>query len=245
MRVTNALAIRIFKLGLEAKKKHKQTSITELQFREYMNMINVLNTVGRDESEICGYLLDRFLIPTKFDELVLPIEISYSGDKNGNNVMSTKYNTYNPAVAGFVPTVEFTTMLENNGVVLDKKETYAEVLKKGKPKFQELEANGEKFRVWLTPDEFNTLGSLILATFRASTDEDKFSKVGDYKDFGSLEDYGDRLTTSDALVRRTTTDYCPIDASFDLYRSNQYTYEKEEMFVDWFKAVCDNIISSK
>lgn len=241
MRVTNKLATRMFKLGLTAKKKHKAPSLTEVEFKEYMNMVNILNTIGRDENEICGYEISKYEIPTKMSDLVLPIELSWSGDKDGNNILSPKYHTYNPASAGFVDTNKFMKLMNSMDITLSEEEPFAEVLKVSKPKFQELDG----FRLWLTPDEFYTLGSLILATFRASTDENAFESVDTYKDFESIENYKDRITTSDTLVRMVSTDFCPVDVTFDLYRRNKYTYDKEETFIDWFKAVCDTIITGK
>lgn len=237
MRVTNEQSRRIYKAALVAKKKHKAPSLTEKEFNEYNNMVNVLNTIGRDESEICGFNLDRYKTPTVLGDMITPTEISWSGDKDGNDILSEEYKTYNPWDAGYVERKVWEETLTK--CKMDEETNFVDMVKEGKPRLQHV----GKFRVWLTPDEFNTLGSLILGTFKASTADDKFTTIDTYKDFGSMETYKDRLTGFEDKVRRTTTDFFPIDTNFNLYRDNQYLYDKEETLVDWYKSVCDIIIS--
>lgn len=247
MRVTESICKKLYKVGIQGKKKHRGPSLTELEFKEYMNMINVLNTVKRDETMICGFNLDRFKFPKKLEELMLPVEISYSGDSKGNNFMSGNYTTYNPAAAGFVDTLEFTKLLQEAGYeVGEKGKTYAEILKQGTPDFKEMKiGEKEEFRLWLTPQEFYSLGEQFLANFKANTEDDKFVKVDSYKTYGSLSTYGDRFTTSESKVRRTTSDYVPVMATVDLYNTKQYNYDLEDMVEDWFIALCDIIVKEK
>lgn len=238
MRVTKKLAMRIYNAVLTAKKKHKAVSLECTEFEEWCNMVNVLNMVGRDQTSILGYMLDKYNMPSKFEDMILPIEISFSGDKYGTNIMSTEYAEYSPVKGGFITEEEWKTAVEEAG---HKGLEFKNVVKQASPVIEKV----GNFRLWLTPDEFNTLGSLILSTFKGSTAEDQFTSVDSYKTFGSVETYGDRLTTSSELVRRTTTDYYPIDSSFDLYVKSQYRDDKEDMVIEWTKSVADAITSSK
>lgn len=237
MRVTYEESNRMYKAGLNAKKKHKAPSLTKEQFGEYNNMVNVLNTIGRDQSEICGFNTDRYQVPTVLGDMMLPIEISFTGDKYGNNVLSQDYKKYSAVEAGYVTKQAWEDALVKAGYAKDA--NLVDMVTDGKPKVKEV--NG--FRVWLTPDDFNELGSLILGTFKASTAEDKFTTVDTYKDFGSMEEYHERMTSDKFKVRKATTDYFPIDAAFDIYVKSQYLYDKEDMLIEWFKSICDTIIS--
>lgn len=247
MRVTESICNKLYKVGIQGKKKHRGPSMTELEFKEFMNMINVLNTIKRDETMICGFNIDRFKFPKKLEELILPVEISYSGDQHGNNFMSEKYSSYNPAAAGFVDVTEFTKLLQEAGHNIGAKgKTYAEIIKQGTPDFKEIKiGEKEEFRLWLTPQEFYSLGEQFLANFKADTSDDKFDTVDSYKTYGNLNDYADRFTTSDSKVRRTTSDYVPVMATVDLYNTKQYAYDFEDMVEDWFVALCDIIVKEK
>lgn len=246
MRVTNSICDKLYKVGIQGKKKHKGPSISEIEFKEFMNMINVLNTIKRDETMICGFVLDRFKFPKKLEDLILPVEISYPGDQHGKNVMSEKYLSYNPAAAEFVDSMEFTKLLEEAGHTIGSGgKTFAEILKQGAPNFKALKIGEKEFRLWLTPQEFYSLGEQFLANFKADNSDDKFETVESYKTYGNFTDYGDRFTSSDEKVRRTTTDYVPIMATLDLYNAKQYNYDFEDMVEDWFIELCDNIVKEK
>lgn len=225
---------------LTSKKKHRAVSITQTQYAEFTNMNNILNTVQRDQGQIAGYNLDKYLIPTKLSDFIIPVEISYSGDKFGEDIISDSYSAYNPVEAGYLKKDEFESSMAEFGVNIDADNTLADELRKGEPDFKVIDG----FRLWLNPEEYQELGSYILSNFKASTSEDQFTSIDSLKDFGSFTDYGERLTTTDKGIRRQS-DYVAIKAKANLYKKRQYVDDIDELMYEWFKAACDNIVSNK
>ncbi len=225
---------------LTSKKKHRAVSITQIQYAEFTNMNNILNTVQRDQGQIAGYNLDKYLIPTKLSDFIIPVEISYSGDKFGEDIISDSYSAYNPVQAGYLKKDEFESSMTEFGVNIDADNTLADELRKGEPDFKVIDG----FRLWLNPEEYQELGSYILSNFKASTSEGQFTSIDSLKDFGSFTDYGERLTTSDKGIRRQS-DYVAIKAKANLYKKRQYVDDIDELMYEWFKAACDNIVSNK
>lgn len=235
MRVTRQIGERLYNNGLVAKKKHKHPSITKEEFFEWLNMVNVLNMVQRDETMICGFLISKYLMNQELVDMIMPLEVNISGNSKGANLMSDEYKTYSPWQAKFINKADYSAECGDQFVRFD------ELVRQSSPAVKEV----GNFRIWLTPDEFNTLGAMIYATFKVVASDSKFTSVGDLKKYESLDKAGDRLNMDDEYVRYTASDYWPIKSKVNFYQTNQYFYERDDMVIDWFKAACDVMMTKQ
>lgn len=224
----------LFKVVIQ-KCKHKSTSLDQHQFDSLCNMINVLNTVELDQTEIGGVHLIRYKKLNYIKEAFVPTTISFSGTRKGADFKSKKYKEYCPVEAGF--------MTKEQAKKLNIKVKGDENPSEGSKSFLEAinpsmsHTKRENFAPFLTPQDFEIIQGLLLANMKKDTAESQFS---DYEEkLGSFTDYADKMTTSSDYCKPSATKYFPVLSDNNFYLDSQYVQDVEEMLEDWFRACLD------
>ena len=226
---------------LTQKKKHKSVSMTKGQLYSWINMVNVLNTLTKDQTEVAdGVLAEKYKYPTFLKDMVLPTTISYSGTRKGTNFKSGLYLIYDPVRAGFCKVEDIEKydlfVMDSDG------EGEATSYLKGLDLIDstiDIDDNG--FCPFLSPQDFEAIGGLFLANVKKDASEDKFTSYEER--YESLTNYADKMTTNKNRCKHSVTAYFPVLSNTDFYISTEYRGDVEEMIEDWFRACCDGLLN--
>lgn len=226
---------------LKQKKKHKAVSITFGQLCSWLNMVNVLNSLQLDETEVYdGVLASKYLCPTFIKDLFVPTTVTFSGTRKGTDFKSEEYHCYDPVKAGFITAEEMQSMgYYTPSMISGELDEYIKCL-------GEIEStddlNDKQFCAFLSPLDFEAIGGLFLANFKKEAGENSFTAHSEQ--LGTFTDYADKMTTSKVSCKSAAVKYFPVLSKTDFYRSSEYRYEVEEMIEEWFRACCDTLLSN-
>lgn len=224
---------------IKQKCKHRKPSLDQSQFDSLCNMVNVLNSVKLDQTEIGGVHLVRYKKLNFIKDAFVPTTITFSGTRKGADFKSTAYYEYCPVEAGF--------MTEEQA----NKAGFFSKLSPNKPKggktFLEAvdikmsSAEEKTFSPFLTPQDFEILQGLILANMKKDAAESNFT---DFEEkLGSFTDYADKMTVKSDVCKPATNKYFPVLSKENFYLDSQYVQDVEEMLEDWFRACLDTALT--
>lgn len=221
---------------VKQKCKHKTPSLDQHQMDSLCNMINVMNSVELDQTELGGVHLIRYKKLNYIKEAFVPTTISFSGTRKGADFKSKKYQEYCPVEAGFMTLQQAKELnIKVKGDIDPAKgsEPFLQVIN---PSMSHTEKGS--FAPFLTPQDFEIIQGLLLANMKKDTTESNFSYYEEK--LGSFTEYADKMTTSSHHCKPSvSTKYFPVLSSSNFYLNSQYVQDVEEMLEDWFRACLD------